>query len=340
MNEKKAKLELDLRQAAADGSQKRVRELLKTKVDVNSAGSLSKQTALHRAASKGNTHILPLLINAGADINLLEKDNNNARQLALNENYFDAAEFLNLISLSKQAVVAARKYFTERADSRQEIVDFREQHKNLFLERNAEISNEVEKHLTHMFPNIKHRCMGYTEHLIESVTALEIADKLGTTKGMCGEFSRAAFCFLSAALINQIPPVSIELFDISLESFERNKQGTNHAFLVLSRPISAEVKETSEWENAIICDADPKIAKYNVYCSKDAPEDSLIARLQRYNTRSKMGFPNINFDENKAVIDIWMDLITQGRNLLTKRGIEVPTLSSNKPENTNTALNL
>lgn len=84
--------ELQLRQAAAKGNVTEVKKLInivKNSGDIDAAGLISKQTALHRAAEKQHDEIIKLLLEAGANPLLQDKDKKTTLNL-----YFGQMPFL------------------------------------------------------------------------------------------------------------------------------------------------------------------------------------------------------------------------------------------------------
>lgn len=75
---------LEFRQAANDGNTETMLQLKSqwTRLDVNSSGNKSKQTAAHRAASQGHVAVLRLLYSLGANFNLADNDGHEAQDYA------------------------------------------------------------------------------------------------------------------------------------------------------------------------------------------------------------------------------------------------------------------
>lgn len=84
-----------LRNEAANGNEKIVTLLIRNNPQgVDEMGLPSKRTALHQAAIKGHQSVCKLLMDAGADLNLTDKDGNTALHLAINNKHFDLARSL------------------------------------------------------------------------------------------------------------------------------------------------------------------------------------------------------------------------------------------------------
>lgn len=311
MFDNKSEINLQLRKAADEGQNKKIRALLTSGAEINSQGTRTRQTALHRAATKGHFHSVTLLVNNKADVNLLDDKEKTALQLAVDAGHNEIAHFLHQISLCYQAVNVARNYFTESASSGSEIVKFRECHEKLYFEKKDSICEKI-KNLLPVY--LVRNALMYTEHVLESVAAIEAADKTGEQKGMCGELARAAFCFLSNKLLTETPRVCIEQMTVIV------KEG-NHTFLVLNRPLNSNLKNSKNWGNAIICDAD-HTTTINVYCCQEPPQGSIIANLPMLEDAkviSFAGFPELNDEYRETVEEIWCDLIKSSMVLINKK---------------------
>ena len=84
-----------LRNEAANGNEKTVALLIKNgPQSVQEMGLPSKRTALQQAATKGHQSVCKLLVDAGAHLNVADKDGNTALHLAINNKHYDLAKFL------------------------------------------------------------------------------------------------------------------------------------------------------------------------------------------------------------------------------------------------------
>src|SRR5688500_9113656 len=104
---------LAFRQAAATGNTQQMINLIKTgMIDINSAGSKTQQTAMHRAAAGGHLAAVHLLFNLGA---LTDKiDGNRKTPLELAENQ-EVKQAFQLIDIAKQALDVREKWFPENS---------------------------------------------------------------------------------------------------------------------------------------------------------------------------------------------------------------------------------
>jgi len=80
--------EENLRQAACEGNETLVKELIKSGVNVNSQNSINGWTALHWAAKRGHSNIVQLLCEAGAVKDIFATNNLSPCDVAANDNVY------------------------------------------------------------------------------------------------------------------------------------------------------------------------------------------------------------------------------------------------------------
>ena len=137
-----ASINLRLRKAANDGETLMVHQLLKEGASINSKGSESGETALHRAAKKGFIEVIKILINHGADIAIENTNGLTAQEIAKENQQQNAAELLSLVSLAYKAESFAREYYT-LADSYHTLTTYRTRWKKLFNSSQSQITAEI-----------------------------------------------------------------------------------------------------------------------------------------------------------------------------------------------------
>ncbi|MFT7087385.1 MAG: ankyrin repeat protein [Rickettsiales bacterium] len=84
--------------AAQRGYLEVVKILIRAKVNVNAQGIAYHRTALHYAADQGRTLVAKELIKAGADLNLIDKQDLTALDVAARKSYLDIVELLKVKS--------------------------------------------------------------------------------------------------------------------------------------------------------------------------------------------------------------------------------------------------
>ncbi len=83
--------------------------LLKAGADPNRQYFLSKNTPLHQAAKHGSLEVVRMLVNAGADISIQNKEGKTAEQLAKRHGHKEIVEFFRIRSQAKLARRAIKK---------------------------------------------------------------------------------------------------------------------------------------------------------------------------------------------------------------------------------------
>ena len=78
-----------------------IKELLKHEVDINAPGEF-EQTPLHLAVINGNIDIVELLVENGADVELVDEKNQNALDYAIDEKNEKIFNFLNEVMKKKE----------------------------------------------------------------------------------------------------------------------------------------------------------------------------------------------------------------------------------------------
>ncbi|MGB6976085.1 MAG: ankyrin repeat domain-containing protein [Gammaproteobacteria bacterium] len=261
-------LELGFRQAAGKGDVLGLRRFANSpmNININSSGTGSKQTALHRAAAGGHKDALMLLINLGCDLEARDKDGKKAEELAKNE---QVCKIFEQVGLAKKAIAATKQFFPKRSlESYDGIYQPPEhlEHKtkcSQAIEKSySEIACDWEKHYreevrqwnkpqpsekdVERWNNQWDVCKRYVKRLLTMQFYLKVANQTNYKVCSCEE----------AVVVSLTSLAFVEKTNYLLESagiFTTRDSNKNHAVLVMNRPNS-DINDLTTWGDALIID--------------------------------------------------------------------------------------
>ena len=175
--------------------------------------------------------------------------------------------------LANDAKIFAQKFFANADPESTQLTAYRKEHKAIVVVSGME---DVQKIISSM-PQLESRKEYGFYHLAlyELYGAIFAAEKMKSYIGLCGEYTRAAACYLMESTRRAGINVSIVHLVIT------QRDGKNHAFVVLGRAPGSDLYDLNSWGNALICDADTR-STYNVYTCKNlgvgTPLDAISER--------------------------------------------------------------
>lgn len=255
--------ELKLREAASKNDTATLISL-KGKVDINSAGPTSKQTAAHRAAAGGHINTLQLLFNLGADFSLVDKNGNTPRDLAKTE---EAKKLFMLIEEGYAAIAARKSIFLQTDeecdpeisvlhqkywDDINEKIQGDSEYKSVIIESyGKEARNKVltEKEIKQfdIFSEKFALNLRRLENMVAKEVILKAAKETHHKICSCGQAAAASFVWLA-----YFKNVGFSVEELNLMSKVIPNAG--HVVLILNRDQTKLLTDYSGWQESLIID--------------------------------------------------------------------------------------
>lgn len=233
---------------------------------INGAGPKSGQTAAHRAAITGKIESLRLLLNLGADFDLLDKNGKTAEQLAAPS----VRGFFELIRLAKATIAARKAFYPEISTGSPDFEKWRDyldekeafsiesRIKTIYDSYKKELAivkkglTNADYHKANQFVDQMNKCLSELRPLIQCQTTLSESLIKKHKVCACGEAAVASYAYLVHIAKSNLPVEEVSLFKTNPNN---PKDQYGHAVDVLDRDQSKEIKDLSSWKNAFIIDS-------------------------------------------------------------------------------------
>ncbi len=237
---------------------------LKNMVNINSSGTDSKQTAVHRAAAGGHVEALQLLFNLGADFNCCNKDGRKAYDLAATD---EVKKLFVLIGEGYEAMAVRKSFFIKTDnecsieeksaheknwDALNEKIQQKSKYEIAITEsykteaRQKTLSPEEKRHFL-IFSEKHHTCMLILKSMATKLTIIDNAIESPLKICSCGEAAAISFVWLSL-----FKNVDFPVEELNLVS--KYSMAIGHALLILNRDQNVSIADCSGWQNALIVD--------------------------------------------------------------------------------------